>query len=347
VDSHDLCDPRFRELVFFGEGRLGGGDGNGPVAHPTCAVLQEEISRTLAHTHASLLRSASTLRVRTGSGNRSAEPLLLFWIPLVAAAGALAWRGNNRIVTTYYTPESGASLSGCAVRVAQVSDLHVKRFGRGGQRLVGRIRAAGPDVIAVTGDILDHRRELGKRAHDFIVEFVSIAPVFLITGNHEFRSKEWDQFRTAAEESGAVVLDNCSVPVTVAGKGTFTMAGVHDFMFFHRSVPAYREALRKLSRETANFPRPVILLAHRPEHFRLYAEAGFDYILSGHAHGGQVRLPGLGPLFAPNEGLLPKLAQGVHCSNGSHMIVSRGLGGSRIPLRILNPPELVIIDVPV
>ena len=287
----------------------------------------------------------STLRVRTGSGNRSAEPLALIWIILVAAAVALAWRGNNRIITTKYTPGSGTS--GCTIRIAQVSDLHAKRFGRGGERLIALIRAAEPEIIAVTGDFLDHRRKLARRLQGYIVEFASIAPVFLITGNHEVRSREWNQFRAAAEESGAVVLDNRSVPVSIPGKGTVTMAGIHDFLFFSRSLPAYRAALEKLSRETAGLPKPVILLAHRPEHFRLYAEAGFDYILSGHAHGGQIRVPGLGPLFAPNEGILPKLAQGIHCSRGSHMIVSRGLGASRIPLRILNPPELVIVDVPV
>lgn len=179
----------------------------------------------------------------------------------------------------------------------------------------------------------------------FLRELGHIAPLYIVTGNHEFASREWRDFRGTIESDEVTLLENRATVVTCSGSRRFAVAGIDDYFFFGRSLRAYRKALHELAETAANLPRPLVLLAHRPVHFVHYAEAKFDLVLSGHAHGGQVRIPGIGPIFAPDEGLFPKLAQGMHHLNGSTMIVSRGLGPSRVPLRIFNRPELVVIDL--
>lgn len=186
---------------------------------------------------------------------------------------------------------------------------------------------------------------MAKVSAGFIGDLHAVAPVYLVTGNHECMSREWKHFRGAAQLAGATVLENQAVAIRLSGGRSLTMAGVHDYLCFGRSIARYRAALEAIARSAAALPRPVVLLAHRPEHYAFYVEAGFDVVLSGHAHGGQVRIPGIGPLFAPDEGFLPKHAEGMHRINGSCLIVSRGLGPSRIPIRIFNRPELVVVDV--
>lgn len=247
-------------------------------------------------------------------------------------------------MTRYRTGVPNRSVEG-DVRIVQVSDLHAKQFGRAGAVLTERIHKLSPDVIAVTGDLLDFRRRVKDLSISLVADLHSIAPVYFVTGNHEFRSREWVSVRDGIQRFGATVLDNRATIVNCSRQRTFTMAGVDDFTFFGKSVARYRSALDAVGRATADLPRPIVLLAHRPEHFAFYVDAGFDVILSGHAHGGQIRIPGIGPLFAPDEGIFPKHAEGIHRINGSCLVVSRGLGPSRIPLRIFNRPELVVVDV--
>lgn len=209
-----------------------------------------------------------------------------------------------------------------------------------------RIEDVRPDAIAVTGDFLNHRSHCAEQSAAFLSKLQAIAPVYLISGNHEYASREWYLFRREIRTRGATLLENRAVAVHCPGGRTFTMAGVDDFRFFGKSLPPYRAAVASVAWQSSRLPRPVVLLAHRPEHYAIYAEHAFDLILSGHAHGGQVRIPGIGPLFAPNEGIFPKHAQGIHRINGSCLVVSRGLGPSRVPLRIFNRPELVVVDLP-
>lgn len=259
----------------------------------------------------------------------------------------VAWVENKRIGVTHYDACELRRLGDRTVRIVQVSDLHAKQFGAGGAVLLQRIRALEPDLIAVSGDLLDHRRSVAEVSTALVRDLHEVAPVYLVTGNHEFMSREWPHFRDAVELAGATVLQKRAVAVELSGGRSLTMAGIDDYLYFGKSIAAYRAALAEVAREAAELPRPVVLLAHRPEHFAAYVELGFDLVLSGHAHGGQVRIPGIGPLFAPDEGILPKHAQGMHRINGSFLIVSRGLGPSRIPLRIFNRPELVAVDIAV
>lgn len=192
-------------------------------------------------------------------------------------------------------------------------------------------------------------------AEDLIAQLCGIARVIYVTGNHEYANRGWRSFRSLAERLGATVLDNSAVTVTTSSGAMLTVAGISDLRFFGKGgrspldpqpLERYRVALKRIAHSAANLPRPHLLLAHRPEHFTEYADAGFDLVLSGHAHGGQFRLPVLGPLYSPDQGFLPKLAQGMHRRGNSVLVVSRGLGNSNFPVRLFNPPEIVIIDIP-
>lgn len=261
-----------------------------------------------------------------------------------AARAVVARIEDKRIVTTYYRVERPGG-SRRSVRIVQVSDLHEKQFGKGGTVLLARIREQRPDIIALTGDLLNHRRGRHHRLAAFLRELRRVAPLYIVTGNHEFSSREWSTFRGKIKSDEVILLENRAMEVTCSGDRRFAIAGIEDFRFFRRSLKAYRRTLHELAEAAASLPRPLVLLAHRPEHFAHYAKESFDLVLSGHAHGGQVQIPGIGPVFAPDEGLFPKLVQGMHHLNGSTMIVSRGLGPSRFPLRIFNRPELVVIDL--
>lgn len=253
-------------------------------------------------------------------------------------------RSENRIVKSTYAIHM-AGPGKATLRIVQVSDMHGKEFGRDNGRLLNLIRAAEPDVIFVTGDTLRARHEVLGAAIHLVQQIATIAPVYLVTGNHEKESPEWPPFREAALATGVHVLENSAERLTLSNKRAVTVAGVGDFNFFGRSLSRYRAALARLKGAAEGLPRPLLLLAHRPEHAALYAEAGYDLVFSGHAHGGQVRLPHIGALYAPHQGLFPRYTDGIHRIGTTRLVVSRGLGPSRFPLRVLNPPELVIVDL--
>lgn len=228
--------------------------------------------------------------------------------------------------------------------IAHVSDLHNKAFGKDQERLLKKVRASSPDMIVVTGDLIDRRRYNLDTAMVFIRGAVEIAPLYFVSGNHEAWSGDYDNISRQLEKAGAHILDDDKIKL-VKGKGTIEILGLSDPAFLtnsHRDetdLSHLKQALIALSNDQVI----QILLSHRPELFDLYADANIDLILSGHAHGGQVRLPFLGGLVAPNQGLLPHYTTGPYTKGESTLLVSRGLGNSIIPLRIFNRPELVIV----
>ncbi len=166
---------------------------------------------------------------------------------------------------------------------------------------------------------------------------VTIAPVYYVTGNHEtaLPQQQYEQLMEGLETAGVTVLANDAVTVAYHGE-EITVVGLSD--------PASMAASR-LSRLTDKEERYVILLAHRPDFFEEYAEGGADLVFSGHAHGGQFRLPFIGGLMAPDQGLFPKYDAGLYRDGNTSMVVSRGLGNSIIPFRINNRPEIILVEL--
>ena len=250
--------------------------------------------------------------------------------------------------TTYHITSEKLPESFDGFRILQISDLHNCSFSKNNNRLISLVKEASPNLIAITGDMIDSRKTNTTVAISLAKELVKIAPCYYVTGNHEARLKEKaDKFKEELSEAGVTILDNKTTKIT-NGNEAILLLGVED-PFHHWAPENYsregimRDSLNKITSEKSDKFR--ILLSHRPELFKIYTEFNIDLALTGHAHGGQIRLPLIGGLFAPCQGFFPKYDSDHHQKSGSHLVVSRGLGNSSFPLRLLNPPEVVIAEL--
>jgi predicted MPP superfamily phosphohydrolase len=265
---------------------------------------------------------------------------------LVALVIWIAW-GNTALELNTYTISSSKlpqSLDG--YRIAHVSDLHNTEMGKDNEKLLAMLRDADPDMIAITGDLIDSRNTDIEVALQFIREAVKIAPCYYVTGNHEARVNEYGELKAGMEAAGVTVLEDARAEISLEGK-TITLIGVNDPSFqidylFGDSKTVMSSLLAALHTDKERFS---ILLSHRPELFDTYTEHNMDLILSGHAHGGQFRLPFIGGVIAPNQGLFPKFDAGIYTQGNTNMLVSRGIGNSILPFRVNNRPEVILIEL--
>lgn len=255
-----------------------------------------------------------------------------------------AW-GNTALELNMYTIASEKLPQAFdGYRIAHISDLHNAEFGVGNEKLLAMLREAEPDIIAITGDLIDSRNTDVGIALRFAEEAVKIAPCYYVTGNHEARVPEYDALKDGLLELGVVVLEDERTDLEVSGE-SITLLGVNDPSFL--ADPANEEALMqsKLQELMNGTESYRVLLSHRPELFEVYVESGADLVLSGHAHGGQFRFPLIGGLAAPNQGLFPKYDAGVYAEEHTNMVVSRGIGNSLFPFRFNNRPEVILIEL--
>ncbi len=227
------------------------------------------------------------------------------------------------------------------VRIAQISDLHSCRYGKNMINLINALDRESPDIVVLTGDIYDDIVD-NDNTRVFLKAVGKKYPCFYVSGNHEIKSGKWEQMSLEAQSYGI------NVPVGEnIRRGDITLCGTGQSkdMTFIDSVKLCSDTLRSDDPERESFS---VLLAHYPEQIGYYRSfESFDLILSGHAHGGQWRIPGLvNGIYSPNQGLFPKYAGGEYIFDDSVMIVSRGLSRTKeiIP-RIFNNPELVIVDI--
>ena len=256
--------------------------------------------------------------------------------------------GNTALMVNTVTVTAGripAAFSG--FRIAQVSDLHNAEFGENNVRLLELLSESRPDIIVITGDLVDSGHTDIDIAISFAEEAARIAPVYYVTGNHEARLSQYDRLRNGLEAAGVSMLEDRAVELERDGE-KITLVGLSDPDFTVRGdvfgeVPAMVSTkLESLADTESSY---TILLSHRPELFESYASSGIDLVLSGHAHGGQFRLPFIGGLVAPNQGLFPKYDAGVYMESSTQMVVSRGIGNSIIPVRFNNRPEIVMVEL--
>ncbi len=250
--------------------------------------------------------------------------------------------GNTVTISNSRIP---AAFSG--FRIAQISDLHNAEFGKNNAELLSLLSGSRPDIIVITGDLIDAQRTDVERAVCFAQESVKIAPTYYTTGNHEAASSQYDTLKAGLEAAGVIVLEDEIVYLERGGE-TITLLGLEDPDFMVKGdmfgeVPAMVSTkLRNLIDDESGY---TILLSHRPELFETYVDGGIDLVFSGHAHGGQFRLPFIGGLFAPNQGLFPKYDAGLYTDGSTSMMVSRGIGNSIIPFRFNNRPEIVLVEL--
>lgn len=230
--------------------------------------------------------------------------------------------------------------------IAHISDFHNKQFGKEQVTILNKIKSISPDIIVITGDLIDRRKYDLDTAMTFVSGAMQIAPIYYVSGNHEAWSGKFDTIKEELIGAGVHILDNAEVEIS-KGNHSISILGLVD-PDFHTSDymegTDVSEITKQLSGWSAN-ENFKILLSHRPELFELYCENNMDLIFTGHAHGGQFRIPGIGGLIAPDQGLFPEYTSGSYYKEASTMFVSRGLGNSIVPIRIFNRPEIIAVTL--
>ena len=257
------------------------------------------------------------------------------------------WGNTALMVSTVTVSSNRIPTAFNGFLIAQVSDLHNAVFGENNVELLQILSECKPNIIVVTGDLVDAEHTDIDVALDFAKEAAQIAGTYYVTGNHEGSLSQYDELKTGLESMGVVVLEDASMQLEYNGEKV-TLIGLSDPSFTLKGnmigeVPAMVDTkLRGLIGDKDDY---TILLSHRPELFETYVNCGVDLVLSGHAHGGQFRLPFIGGLVAPNQGLFPKYDAGLYTKGDTNVIVCRGLGNSIIPIRFNNRPEIVLLEL--
>lgn len=267
----------------------------------------------------------------------------------IAVAGAIlfcVWQNNSLEITRskYVNTKIPEEFSG--LKIAHISDLHNKSFGKNQGTILNKLQNISPHIIVITGDLIDRRRYDLETALVFARGAVDIAPVYYVPGNHEAWSNRYQEIKEGLELAGVHILDNQQLEIE-KGDSKISILGVRDpgFVMSDHSGRANTTELAKNLKEFAKVDNFKILLSHRPELFELYCKNNMDLIFTGHAHGGQIRIPLVGGIIAPNQGLFPKYTDGSHTKDNSTMLVSRGLGNSLFPIRVFNRPEIVVVTL--
>lgn len=276
---------------------------------------------------------------------------------------------NFVIFTNYYKIDNSkipSEFKGYVI--VQLSDIHSIRNEKQLNYLIEKVEKEQPDMIVITGDLVDsgyYQDTLNKLestgselTHEaltisFMEKIVNLAPTYYIYGNHEMillDDVENNKFKNAILDLGVNIINNEKVTIEKNGS-SINLLGIQDPATLYKdetfdNCNNSRERIIKeldIVTEGLEEDKFSILLSHRPEYIDLYSKYKIDLILSGHAHGGQVRLPFIGGLYAPNQGWFPKYTKGLYKKENSQMIVSSGLGNSIAPIRIFDPFEIVVI----
>lgn len=247
---------------------------------------------------------------------------------------------DERLILRTYTVASPKLTA--EVRLAVVTDFHSSD---NADDVVAMVASCAPDAVLLVGDMFDDdtQNRPTERTLSLMRQLSAQYPCYYVSGNHEAWTGEMDALYQQTEEAGVKVLRMSSGVLTVRGQ-RIALCGIPDpYEMVFSGAPDTEEQLRQALEDvdSADF---TVLLAHRPELLAKYAQFPLDLVVSGHAHGGQVRIPGvLNGLYAPNQGWFPKLAGGAYTQDGTTLIVSRGLAvRTRLP-RIFNRPEVVLV----
>lgn len=216
-------------------------------------------------------------------------------------------------------------------RILHLSDLHSCKFT---EKLAQKIRREHPTLIVITGDLWDRKKKEIPRMIAFAETLRKICPVIYVPGNHEFHEPTHESIFTLLEKKDIAVLRHRILEI-----GGLQILGLDHLKY---SAFTAQEFARLKKRNGFR-----IVAAHYPHFFEMsYVNSGADLVLCGHAHGGQFRIPFTHRgLYSPGQGIFPKYSEGIHEKNGVKMVISRGIGNSRFPFRLFNPPEIVIIDL--
>ena len=263
---------------------------------------------------------------------------------LAAISVWIAWGNSALMVNEISVTSDELPQSFSGYKIAQVSDLHNAQFGKDNEKLIEKLNECEPDIIVLTGDLIDSYHTNIDVSISFAEKAVQIAPTYYVTGNHEARIDGLSEFLKRLEDKGVTVLQNESVTLNNENE-SITLLGVSDPSFqadylFGDEKTVTDSAVSDLMNGTDGY---TVLLSHRPEMFDVYVKNNVDLVLAGHAHGGQFRLPFFGGLVAPGQGLFPKYTSGLY---DNRLLVSRGTcnNAGLIP-RLFNPCEVLSVHI--
>lgn len=256
------------------------------------------------------------------------------------------WQNNSIVVSNYNYENPDIPFDFNDFKIVQISDLHNKVFGKEQSKLLEKVESLSPDIIVVTGDMIDRRRYNLENAMYFIDKAIKIAPIYYVSGNHEAWSGKYSEIKETLSEADVYVIDDERIEVK-KNNSSINILGVSDPAFSTSSYIDETDSskLQEYLSSCSGIEGFKILLSHRPELFELYSKNNMNLVFCGHAHGGQIRVPFLGGIIAPNQGFFPKYTSGSYNSDKTTMFVSRGLGNSLFPFRIFNRPEIIAVTL--
>lgn len=254
--------------------------------------------------------------------------------------------GNVSVGTTHYTISSSRLPDAFeGFKIVLISDLHNAQFGSDNSRITNIIEKEQPDLITITGDLIDSNKTDMDIAANLLRQLVQIAPCYYVTGNHEaWIGSQYARLEEKLLAEQVHILHDQVVSIEKNGQ-MIQLAGLDDPDFTDRDSAVQQSVLQTKLQAMDLSGEYCILLSHRPEAFEVYAAEGIDLALCGHAHGGQFRLPFIGGIVAPNQGFFPEYDAGLYTRDDTNMVVSRGIGNSIIPIRFNNRPEIVVIQL--
>ena len=257
----------------------------------------------------------------------------------------LYYENNYLSISNYNIINNKIPSSFKGFKIVQISDFHNTKSKKLTNDIIEEIKKQQPNIIVITGDLIDSKRYDLQVSLDFLKSIKDVAPIYYVSGNHEAGSGRYEEIVNSLKGIGIKILDD-EFEIISVNEDKIAILGLGDPSFY----PSYISDQSKYDlKETINNIDDnsifKLLISHRPEIFNIYVENNIDLVLTGHAHGGQIRIPFIGGLIAPNQGLFPKYTSGTFKEENTTMIVSRGIGNSILPFRINNRPELVVVTL--
>ena len=270
---------------------------------------------------------------------------LLALVPIVAA-GALIKNNKQLKVTNYNLEFKNLPEEFHNFKIAQVSDIHCDKVGISDLFFLEKLCKFSPDIIVITGDILDSYRNDMDIVYNILSQLSAVAPCYFVTGNHELRlPKEFEELKNMFERLNISYLHN-EVRSIYKTNDKINLIGIEDYNYFKaKDKLNHRENFQDILSKLSDKNEFNILLSHRPEKFDFYVKEKYNLVFSGHAHGGQWQIPFIGGVFSPSQGFFPKYIHGVYEKENTKLVVSQGLGNSSFPIRINNQIELVLVTL--
>lgn len=270
---------------------------------------------------------------------------VLFGGAILAGAaflGTCVWALQSALGVSQYEitlPQGMEGLDG--YRIVQIADLHSAKLE---QELEQALEQIQPHLIVITGDLVNREDRDFTQALSTAALAVRFAPTYFVRGNHEVDNPDYARLREGLEQAGVTILEDQGVVLDYHG-AALNLVGVKDVNAYPGSRTEAIQAMAQTAKDLFVDGTYHVLLSHRPSLLDAYSASGADLVFSGHAHGGQVRLPVIGAVFAPDQGLLPQITAGVHTAGQTQVVVSRGLGNGTPFPRLWNGPELVAVTL--